>query len=284
MVTVPAFRFGVCLFTTRAEEWSARSRAAEDMGYDVIAMTDYLSWLPPFPGLAVTATATRTSRIGTYAINPALWNPAVLAREVLGTDRLSGGRLELGLSSGFLRDQYEAAGVGYGDVESRLRLLDTALEVLHEAAAAAERPVPPLLLAAREDLELDFAAERADIVGIVGAALGADGIELLSAEAIAEQVRRVRSGPAGAAAELNIAIKHVEVAADRARAAARLRPKAAPHLTDEEFLELPHVLIGTHEEMADQLRRSADRYGFTYITVLDEAMERFAPVIGLLRE
>ena len=35
---------------------------------------------------------------------------------------------------------------------------------------------------------------------------------------------------------------------------------------------------------ADQLRRQRERYGFSYLGVLEPAMEDFAPVIELLKE
>ncbi|MEU8510552.1 hypothetical protein AB0C76_03030 [Kitasatospora sp. NPDC048722] len=52
-----------------------------------------------------------------------------------------------------------------------------------------------------------------------------------------------------------------------------------PHLTEEETLDLPILLIGSVKEMADQLRARRERYGFSYLTALEPAMETFAPVM-----
>ncbi|SDG94807.1 probable F420-dependent oxidoreductase, MSMEG_2516 family [Sinosporangium album] len=277
-------RFGICLFSATADQWAAKSRAAEESGYDVIAMTDVLGFLPPFQALAIAATSTTRSRLATYAINPALWNHAVLAREILGSDQFSGGRLELGLSAGFPPAQYRAAGVEYADTRARLDTLADALATLKDTAAESGRRPPRVLIAAREEADLDFAAEHADTVALVGAEFGDGGtLRLLSADILADQVKRIRSAPSGDTLELNLAVKRVVVTGDREATAAALRPETAPHLTDEEFLDLPHVLIGTHRQIADRLRDSAERYGFTYITVTDEAADDFAPVIRLLR-
>jgi hypothetical protein len=43
------------------------------------------------------------------------------------------------------------------------------------------------------------------------------------------------------------------------------------------------VFIGTVEQMADQVLRNRDRYGFTYYTVHGPFMTAFAPVIDHLR-
>ena len=54
-------------------------------------------------------------------------------------------------------------------------------------------------------------------------------------------------------------------------------------LTVEEALETPYLLIGTVDEIAAQLRRSRERWGFSYVTVHEPYMREFAPVIERLR-
>ncbi|MFC7340282.1 hypothetical protein [Saccharopolyspora griseoalba] len=52
----------------------------------------------------------------------------------------------------------------------------------------------------------------------------------------------------------------------------------------EEILDLPSVLIGTPEEMTQQLLSQRERYGFTHYAVQGFFLEAFAPVISLIRE
>jgi hypothetical protein len=56
-----------------------------------------------------------------------------------------------------------------------------------------------------------------------------------------------------------------------------------PNLTLEEFEALPTVLFGTAVQIAEKLHVHRKCYGFSYITVLEGAMEPFAKVIELLR-
>ena len=44
----------------------------------------------------------------------------------------------------------------------------------------------------------------------------------------------------------------------------------------------PAVLRGSSDEMAGQLQRARDRYGFSYVTVWDGWAEDFAPVVERL--
>jgi alkanesulfonate monooxygenase SsuD/methylene tetrahydromethanopterin reductase-like flavin-dependent oxidoreductase (luciferase family) len=75
----------------------------------------------------------------------------------------------------------------------------------------------------------------------------------------------------------------VTVTDDR-RAAIRPVLEHIPQFTQDEALDLPLLLVGTVREIADQVRAQRDRYGFTYLTVLEPYMEAFGPVIGELRK
>jgi alkanesulfonate monooxygenase SsuD/methylene tetrahydromethanopterin reductase-like flavin-dependent oxidoreductase (luciferase family) len=54
-------------------------------------------------------------------------------------------------------------------------------------------------------------------------------------------------------------------------------------MTAEELLDTPFVLIGTVEEMAEQIVRNRERFGFTYYTVHGPYLDAFAPVIERVR-
>src|SRR6476620_45517 len=90
------FRFGVNLLAPAPlDEWRAKCRRAEELGYDVILVPDHLGMPAPFPALVAAAEATERPRLGTFVLNAGFWNPTLLAREVATTDTLTGGRLEL---------------------------------------------------------------------------------------------------------------------------------------------------------------------------------------------
>jgi len=70
---------------------------------------------------------------------------------------------------------------------------------------------------------------------------------------------------------------------DRRAAAGKLAAQYAPHYTADDVLETPFLLIGTIDQMAGQLIRNRERYGFSYITVHEPYLEAFAPVIERVR-
>ena len=83
-------------------------------------------WLEPLTVLSVVAGLTTRVRLGTNILLAALRRPVVLAKATATLDVLSGGRLDLGVGIGWQREEYEAAGLDFGD---RGRLLDHTLDV-----------------------------------------------------------------------------------------------------------------------------------------------------------
>ncbi len=290
------FRLGVNLLqAASAEQWAAKSRRAEELGYDVVLVPDHLGWPAPFPSLVAAARATERVRLGTFVLNAAFWNPALLAREVATTDRLTGGRLELGLGTGYVRAEFEDAGLDFGTPGERVAHLERMVRELDRRFAdpdaeprPEQRPRPTLLLGGNGPRMLRLAARHADIVAFTGAeqSPGApDGtLRLMDAETVADRVALCRAAlePGAPEPELNILVQRVVVTDDPEKAAHELQP-VAPHLSTEQILRVPTLLIGTVTEIAERLRANRDRFGFTYVTVLEPAMEAIGPVIEELR-
>ncbi len=67
----------------------------------------------PLIWLAFAAAAAPTLRLGTCILIVPQRNPLVLAKELATLDRLSGGRVELGLGVGWLKEEFEALGVSW---------------------------------------------------------------------------------------------------------------------------------------------------------------------------
>ena len=70
---------------------------------------------------------------------------------------------------------------------------------------------------------------------------------------------------------------------DRRAAAEELAREEDETLTAAEILATPFFLIGTLDQIAAQILRNRDRYGFTYYTVHEPFGEEFAPVIERVR-
>ncbi|MEV5314248.1 LLM class F420-dependent oxidoreductase [Streptomyces sp. NPDC052610] len=290
------FRFGVNLLTAApAAEWRAKCRRAEELGYDVLLVPDHLGMPAPFPALVAAAEATERPRVGTFVLNAGFWNPALLAREVATTDALTGGRLELGLGTGYVRAEHETAGLLWGSPGERVDHLRRTVEELDRLLGSEEhqprpvqRPRVPLLIGAGGDRMLRLAARHADIAAFTGARAvpGSTSGELLpvTADELDERVGLYRrlAGGRKEPAELNLLIQLVAVTEDREAALKPFLPYV-PHLSAEQALELPVVLAGSVEHIVEQALERRERYGFSYLTVLEPSMEAFAPVMAALR-
>ncbi|MGV9932570.1 LLM class F420-dependent oxidoreductase [Streptomyces olivaceoviridis] len=287
------FRFGVNLLASApADEWRAKCRRAEELGYDVILVPDHLGMVAPFPALVAAAQATERPRLGTFVLNAGFWNPALLAREVATTDALTGGRLELGLGTGYVQAEHEAAGLPYGSPRERVDHLERTVAELGRLLGSAEhepRPAQsrvPVLIGANGDRMLRLTAAHADIAAFTGARPGRTPgtLDPLGAEELDERVARYRALAADRAtpAELNLLVQAVAVTDDPEPVLGPLLERR-PDLTLDQVLALPLVLVGPLEEVVAKARAQRERFGFSYLTVLEPFMEAFAPVMQRLR-
>jgi probable F420-dependent oxidoreductase len=141
-VTIFSNTFGLAMrnFTTYPEmpdphALIAYAVKAEALGFDSIWVWDhiFLGVDPPFPVIdsltLLTAVAARTSsiKLGTGVLVLPLRNPVVLAKELASLDLIAGGRLLLGMASGWYRREFDAVGVPF---QERGRIMDGNLEIL----------------------------------------------------------------------------------------------------------------------------------------------------------
>ena len=66
------------------------------------------------------AMATRTLRLGTFVLNTGFYKPALLARDAAAMRDLSEGRFELGLGTGYVKQEFEAAELPYPTAGERV--------------------------------------------------------------------------------------------------------------------------------------------------------------------
>lgn len=268
------FRFGVGLHAIRsATALADTARRMEGFGFDVLHVPDHLGAPAPFPTLAAAAAATTTIRLGTYVLNAGFYKPALLARDVADTDLLSGGRLEVGLGAGYVREEFEAAELPFPTAAHRIHHLEHLTSYL-----AAHQPDVPILIAGSGDRLLTVAARHAGIIGLTGARVAS------ADDALAERISFVRAaaGDRFADLELNLAITAVPTDSSGVPDLSLTR-RFAPDLSDAELLAMPAVLSGSAHDMADTLRERRQRYGVSYFTVQQNHAEAFAKVIAALR-
>ena len=141
---------------------------------------EFTKGLDPIVTLTVAATATTSALLSFSSLNAPQHNALLLARSLTSLDVLSGGRLEVGVGLGWMRDEYQAAGVDWATRAARLdEMLDlwqhlwTANPVRFQGRFFAVpesvldlRPVrpggPPLLLAGMTAAAMERVGRRGD--------------------------------------------------------------------------------------------------------------------------
>jgi probable F420-dependent oxidoreductase len=300
------FRFGLQVSSEYPDDPVEVARRAEDAGFDILLMGDHLGpESSPLATLAAISQATTSCRIGTLVLNADVRNPVQLAWETVTLDHLSGGRFELGLGAGHTPQEYSAMGIPFEPAKRRKRRLADTVEVVrrlvdgeridfqgeffHLEDAHVGRSVQdhlPLLVGGNGKALLAHAGAHADIVGLQG--LGQtleDGHRhsvRWSADWLDEQVEQIRAGAGAKFAhlELNALVQVLEVTHDQQTAIASIC-KRVPGLTPEDAKLIPYVLLGSVDEIVDQLELCRERWGISYFAVRD--LDAFRPVMDTIR-
>jgi probable F420-dependent oxidoreductase len=294
--------------TGTRRELAERARRAEALGYSTVVVPDHLTALPsPFLALLAAADATTTLRVGTFVLNNDFRHPVLVAREAATLDLLSEGRLELGLGAGHMAAEYREAGMRYDPAGVRVERLGEAVEVIqglltgepltfegshyrvdgHRVHPQPVQAPVPLLIGGNGPRLLTLAAQRAQIVGLIGFSFRAGGTRVdLSAfddAGTAAKVALVReaAGARLADLELNALMQRVVVTDDPRGTAEEIAGGYAP-LGPDDLLASPYLLLGPVEWMAEALRERRERHGFSYVVVPEAATDAFAPVVAQL--
>ncbi|MEX1004270.1 MAG: TIGR03560 family F420-dependent LLM class oxidoreductase [Acidimicrobiia bacterium] len=115
------------------------ARQAEDLGFESVWVYDHVQTLPEprdeitfesFMSLAHLGAVTTRVRLGHLVMSAGFRNPALTAKMISTLDVHTGGRMELGIGTGWNRFEWEAYGYGFPSARDRLGALRDQLEVL----------------------------------------------------------------------------------------------------------------------------------------------------------
>ena len=286
------------------EDWVAHARRAEELGYAALYLTDHLGGqLSPITAMATAAAVTRTIRIGSYVFANDFRHPLILAREAATLDRLSGGRLELGLGAGWMRSDYRQLGMPYERPSVRIDRLEEALGIIqrllagetvtHEGphyrldrATAGPRPVqrphPPIMLGGGGPRLLRLAAREAQIVGLAPqmTAAGRPMLRAAADEAVEGRVAVVRdaAGERFDQLELNAFVADAGIVGGEQP----LGPTLSAFLKSAGPAAIggsPYLLYGTRSQLRASLLRRRERTGISSYGIPARSMEAFAPLV-----
>ena len=316
MANQHVFRFGVINEQTAAPDaWIAHVRRVEECGYSTFLIRDHFApdyfgdQFAPFAALTAAACATTSLRVGTLVFDNDYRHPVMLAKEAATLDLLSGGRLELGIGAGWLQSEYDQAGMIYDPPGVRIQRLSEAIAVLKGLFAEppltfagahytisnlngfpkpAQRPHPPILIGAGHKRMLMLAGREANIVGILTTSVATgrviDDPLARMADRVAEQVAWVRAGAGERFAEIELSTVATVIITDqrRARTEQWIRERGWSGVTAEQVWDMPAVLIGSVDQLADDLHRRREQLGFSYYVVSDQSAEAAAPLVARL--
>ncbi len=310
------FRFAVQAYRAETgKEWRELARRVEGLGYGSLHLSDHYVGpgkamegtghrpvgLAPVPAMAVAAEVTESLIIGCRMFCVSYHEAVVLAKEIASLAILADGRIEAGLGAGWLEAEYRAMGVPFESAGARVARLAEFVELLDQQLSGREIdvqgtsiqasgffpvPVPEIrpktMIGGGAPKVLRLAGAKADIVSINfnnrSGVVGADSIATSTADETHRKIGWVKEGAGDRFDTLEletaayfIAMPGTEVTEEAL--GARLGLDAAG------LRRFPHALVGSVDEICEQLELRREDYGFSYFTVGDRAIEEFAPVV-----
>jgi len=175
------------------------ARRADSTGFDSLWLSDHLFFdigkyggssepagaYEPIATIAALAHDVKRARLGTLVLCEALRPATVLAKALASLDRVTGGRLDVGLGAGWYEPEYAAIGMDFPSPGVRLARLSEAVQIVtallgpdggpctfdgkyHRAAGAlnlppaVQRPRPPVFVGGKGNRLIQLAVDVAD--------------------------------------------------------------------------------------------------------------------------
>lgn len=300
-------KFFVMLPQRNFEKTRALAESADALGYYGVGLSDHLfvhrgdMQLPNEPllecytTLGAVAAVTKRVRLTQVVGANSFRNPALLAKITSTLDQISGGRFELGIGTGWLREEYDAYGYPYPSNAERIDQLEEGLQIIKamwtedepsfhgryyhiEKAYSFPKPVqkprPKIMIGGSGKKILPVIARHADIVNIAPSITTGHvdpakwaRFTMESLRAKVEILRQLtqEAGRADGAIEISASSSifisekpgEAETAALRAAKAMGIPSKAAAQ-------QAPGVMWGTPAELIKEIRSRIDQFGITH--------------------
>lgn len=299
--------------------WREQCARIEGAGFETLAIADHFTAGYQYePFVALTAAAMTTSlRVQTAVLGVDYRHPVLVHRLAATLDLISEGRLDLGLGAGWMRSDYDAAGLEYDRPGVRIDRLIEAVHIIKGLFAAdpfsfkgehytvddligvprsVQQPHPPILIGGGGRRMLKVAGGEADIVGVNAnlraGDIGTHTVLDVSWESMAEKVAWARAGALEAgrdpdAIELSMSQWLLHVDESRSNTDALLTKIGSRVGVDPRWLEAaPGVVVGPVSRCIEKVHELRERLGISYIEMYAGPrsidLEPVAPVIAAL--
>ncbi len=303
------FRFGIqAQNAATRKEWVDTVKKAEDLGYSSMTLPDHFDGqLAPAIALQVAADVTTDLRVGALVWCNDYRHPVVFANEMATLDIMSEGRLELGIGAGWMKTDYDAAGMTYDRPGIRIERMIESVTILKGLFADGpfsfqgehytitdldlqpkpiQKPHPPILIGGGGKRMLRNAGKMADIIGInpnmKAGLIDSKTASDATAAKFSEKLGWVKEGAGDRYddIELNVRVFVMVMTDDPKGMAEMMAPSMG--MSAEDALESPLALVGDTQSMANDLLARREQFGFSYIGIGVDEMEQFAPVVAML--
>ncbi len=244
-------------------EMVEQARRAESIGFEVILLPDHLGFTSPLVPLVAIAQAAPTVLVSNLVLNAAFYSPALLARDLASVDSATGGRLIISLGTGYVAEEFVAAGLPFPSPRERVnRLTEHVTEIRRLLSDPGHIPPsvqtpPPIMVAGVGDKLLTMAAQQADIVAIASMGTEAD---------LAERITFVKAQAGARADDIEFGFGFFQVSMDDPSDLSLLK-MVAPDASESEMRRWTTLLDGTVTEAAERVHRLHDDLGISYFTV-----------------
>ncbi len=190
-----------CIVLGQRASWPemlARTRETEALGFDGLFLVDHFFGLKDvsdptheaYTMLAALAPFTQAMRLGIMVSGNSYRNPALLLKQAITVDHISGGRVDFGVGAGWLEREHEAYGFPFPSARERVDRFAEALEIWDQLQKrerttfegehyrlldapfepkSLQQPHLPLLIGGSKPRMLRLVARYADIWNTVGA-------------------------------------------------------------------------------------------------------------------
>ena len=297
---------------TSGRELAERARRAEALGVTTFAIADHLvEMLAPVPYLATVAAATERLRISAFVFNNDLRHPAILAKDLATLDVLSGGRVDVALGAGWNQPEYEAIGLKFDPVGTRVARLTEAVAVMKGCFAQGpfsfhgehyditdydgypkpvQQPHPPFFIGGGGRRTLSLAGREANIVGLAPRILGEQRTDPASITwaAAEEKIGWVREAAGERFGDLTfnaypsgwpITVTD-DLRGEARKVIDRLKSRTGVQLSEQDIIDSPHVFIGSIDRFVEKFTELRERLGISSFLVGD--LSELAPVVERL--